>query len=140
MAARRLDIERPINHRDIERRITPQDRGGKALGCARSYDLRILWQPTSGTCSIDILFNAVTETITFQFDDTHADVLAEVNAHSEFVAESVTASYLGAGSFPSANMVLVLPSGATITSHSETLVDAALSPEAEFRVDICGCA
>lgn len=137
---KRLDVTRPINHRDIERRITPQDRSGPSTaGCIRTYDLRILWNPASGNCTIGVRYNSVTESISFARNATHSAVLALINAHSEFVAASVTASFSGAGSFPSANMVVRLPSGAEIVSHSDTLVSSGGSPVAEFRVDVCGC-
>lgn len=112
---------------------------GAGATCARTYDLRILWNPASGNCTIGVRYNSVTETIAFARNATHSHVIDLINAHSEFVFASVTASFAGAGSFPSANMVVRFPSGAEIVSHSDTLVSSGGSPVAEFRVDVCGC-
>jgi hypothetical protein len=136
----RLDVERPINHRDIPRRMTAQDRANTISGCATSYDLRLLWNPTAATMSIDVKLNGVTETISIGLTDDETDVKTAIDAHSEFVADGVHCTTSSAGGFPSSNILVTLPSGATITDHAATLTQRSGSPTPEFRVDICGCA
>lgn len=133
-----LDVERPINHRDIERRQTPQDRPNTSP-CALSYDLRLLWNPTAATMSIDVKLNAVTETISIGLTDDEIDVKTEIDAHSEFVANGLHCTTWSAGGFPSSNILVTLPGGALITNHTASLTQRVSSPVPEFRVDICGC-
>lgn len=114
--------------------------GGTDTACIRSYDLRLLWNPSAGTMSIDVKFHDVTQTISIGITDDETDVKAAVDAHTEFVAAEVECTAESAGGFPSSNILLTLPSGATIVAHDSTLTPRSGSPDPEFRVDICGCA
>lgn len=113
---------------------------GAGIGCAASYDLRLLWNPTAATMSIDVKLNGVTEAIAIGLTDDEVDVKTAIDAHSEFVSDGVHCTTSSAGGFPSSNILVVLPAGATITDHSATLTRRDGSPTPEFRVDICGCA
>ena len=113
---------------------------GAIGGCVSSYDLRLLWNPTAATMSIDVKLNGVTEAISIALTDDETDVKTAIDAHSEFVADSVHCTATSAGGFPSSNILVTLPAGATITDHAATLTRRDGSPTPEFRVDICGCA
>jgi hypothetical protein len=112
---------------------------GGGEGCTPSYDLRLLWNPTAATMSIDVKYNTVTETISIGLNDDETDVKTAVDAHSEFVIDDVHCTATSAGGFPHSNILLTLPSGASIVTHAATLTRRSGSPDPEFRVDICGC-
>lgn len=138
--ARRLDITRPINHRDYERRVTPQDRAATgSTGCTRSYDLRLLWNPTAATLTISVRYNASTEVINLTRTSVPDDIKAAIDAHSEFIVDEVECEVEGAGALWQSNALVTLPPGATIVAHSASMTSREYSPTAEWRVDICGC-
>jgi len=139
---KRLDVTRPINHRDIERRITPQDRGaaGNVNSCTRTYELRVLYSTTPATLTPSIRYNAVTEAIVLNGGDDAADIKAAIDAHSEFVAASVECTVEGAGTLLTGNMIVTLPSGATIVSHTASLTRVSIyDPNPDHYINICNC-
>jgi len=138
---RKLDVERPINHRDIERRQTPQDRPATGTtGCIRSYELRLLWNPTAATLTISVRYNSSTETINLTRTSTASDIKTAIDAHTEFVAAEVECTVEGSGELWRGNKVVTLPSGATITAHTATMTRRDFSPPPEFYVNLCSCA
>ena len=134
-----LDVERPINHRDIPRRMTPQDRANTVGSCSPSYDLRLLWMPTNGSISIDVLYLGVTQTISVGIDVTAEELKELIDLHPKFIEEEVECECESAGGFPSSNIIVTLPDGAKIAGHESTLEQRDDNPYPEFRVDICGC-
>lgn len=116
-----------------------QQQQPSSQGCTRSYDLRLLWNPTAAALTISVRYNAVTEVIDLDGFSDETDVMTAVDAHSEFVIDDVHCTAVSAGGFPSSNILLTLPSGATIVEHTASMTSGEYSPSAEFRVDICGC-
>ena len=90
--------------------------------CQPIYDLRFLDNPSAGWGKVDLTYNSVTETIQIDFDFLTADVLTAINAHSEFVAASVTASAaFSTGVMNGGNVCVQLPDGATMVWSSMSL-------------------
>lgn len=90
--------------------------------CNTIYDLRFLDNPSAGWGKVDVTYNSVTETIQLDYDFTRTDVLTAINAHSEFVAASVTAtSAFDTGVLNGGNVCVRLPTGATMVRHSDSL-------------------
>lgn len=108
--------------------------------CTRSYVIRLWWNPTAATMTLDVRYNSVTETISIGRTDDAAAVKTAIDAHSEFVAASVTCTVTGSGEIWQGNKLIELPSGASIVDHAATMTRRSIyDPNPEFTVDICGC-
>ena len=132
-----LDISRKVNHRDIERRVTQQDRPGKSGGCSKRYSLGVYNNPSGGSCTIDVTYNAVTEAIALPYDSTAAEIKALIDAHTEFVVDSVECETESASDWPHGIVLVTLPGSATMVRVGETLTRRTGGYYPEFRVDIC---
>lgn len=133
-----LDISRKVNHRDIERRVTQQDRPGKSPGgCVQCYSLGMYNYPASGSGVIDVTYNAVTESIALPHDSTAAEIKALIDAHSEMALEPVECEVEAAADWPHGIMLVKMPPGATLFRTGQTLVRNTVAYLPEFRVDLC---
>ena len=73
--------------------------GCKAQNC--KLQLAVLGGPTGGTFDIDLTVNDSEETLTFNYDDTAAEVKTELETHTEIAVDDVTVT---GGPFPDATI------------------------------------
>lgn len=73
--------------------------GCKAQNC--KLQLTILGSPTGGTFDWDLSINDSEETLTFNYDDTAAEVATELATHTELTSDDVTVT---GGAFPDATI------------------------------------
>lgn len=117
--------------------------GGGSSACTTSYDLFILGDPSGGDITLPVTYNSVTESIVIPYNSSDTAIKTLIDAHSEFVAATVecTVTSTGPGGvLPGNNMIIGLPSGATMTlSSTNTLVrrPGGFYPSASLR--LCGC-
>lgn len=89
---------------DTGRRTRRVYSGGGSGGCDTQnaiIDVIILGKPTGGTFDMSLTINAVTEVLTFNYDDTTSEVDTELATHSELVSSDVTVT---GGPFPNATI------------------------------------
>lgn len=80
---RRIDVQRPINHRDIERRQTPQDRASFSSVVPDSsivWTLAIRGNASAGTIDWEVELDTASDSGTWNFDDDHLDVKSSLLA------------------------------------------------------------
>lgn len=78
--------------------------GGGGVSCPPQnfiLDIDISGTPTGGTFDVHLTVNAVTETLTFNYDDDKSAVKTEFETHSEIAVDDVTVTV---GPFPGATM------------------------------------
>lgn len=75
--------------------------GGSCPDRNEIHQLTVLGSPTGGTFDMDLTLNGVTETLTFNYDDTSTEVNTELETHSEAASGDFTVT---GGPFPNATM------------------------------------
>jgi hypothetical protein len=106
-------------------------------GCTARYSLGIYNNPASGSVSITVTYNTVTESIVLDYDFTATEIKDAIDAHSEFVAESVGCDVETGSDWPHGIMLVTLPTGATMERADSSLVKSPNGYLPEFRVDLC---
>jgi len=106
-------------------------------GCSKRYALGVFNNPANGAGSISVTYNAVTETIPLECDFTPEEIKDAIDAHSEFVIDTVECEVEAASDWPHGIVLVGLPPGATMYRVGDTLVKRAGGHVPEFRVDPC---
>lgn len=110
------------------------------LSCTRQYNVKLWWAPDGGSASFALTYNAITETITINWDDSPTDLKAAVDAHAQFVAQGVACSAVGAGALRYHNCLLTLPDGASISGATHVLTQSDPDEHSPYlSIDLCGC-
>lgn len=64
--------------------------GGSCVSTNEKWQIIVLGSPTSGTFDLGVTVNGTKETLTFNYDDTAAEIATEFKTHSEIGASDVT--------------------------------------------------
>jgi len=108
-----LEVTREMNHRDVPRRQTPQDRPGRSV-CPNRYLLTIHGWPSAGTITLNVtdgVTATIDEDVTINFDDDSPDVETAIAT----AAPGLPAYLCSGGPMPENNIKILVPAGCTLT-------------------------
>jgi hypothetical protein len=103
-------IQRTVRHFEKTYINTPK-RGEKVVRAGRGgcksrneiWQITITGSPTGGTFDLDINILGVTETLTFNFDDTSSEVVTELETHTNIASGDVDVT---GSSFPDSTIII----------------------------------
>jgi hypothetical protein len=114
---------------------------GTGGSCGQSYDFRFMGLPVGGWGKFNLQYNAVTETIQIDWDTTDAELKTLIDNHPEYLAASPpkTCTIIASTGSPlNGNVIIQLPSGSTVTFHSQALTRSAHGFDPIFEVWVVG--